>query len=309
MRIAVAVVFLMIVGCARRSDILFVDPALLSLVPADSVMLAGMKMEKIRETAAFKKYATSAMFKQPLDNFEKETGIDPRKDLWEILVASNGKGKSLVFARGSFAGTGLEPKIEKPGVTRDSYKGYMLFVKDDAGVVFLNSSTIAAGKTELLHEMIDARSTQPPAPKAFLDKLTAISRNNQAWVISLNGLPFPEVLMDGGSGSSNMTRNLLANMPRLLGSLQSSTAVMDFSNGLHLKMVAQCPTDKDAKTLHDTLRGGLGLARLQMPDKSPEMLRLIDAPLVTMSQTGVSLDLNYTLDDLELIASKFSDKK
>ena len=189
MRIAVTLLLLMFAACSRQGDILFVDPALLSMVPADSVVLAGIKMEKIRETAAFRKYAASPSFKQPLDNFEKETGIDPRKDLWEILISSNGKGKSLVFGRGTFSGMGLEPNIEKPGIERANYKGYMLFVKDDSGVVFLNSSTIAAGKTALL------RHAFPHAAYVLLEDpeiLTRLRADPRAFIEALE----PPVILD-----------------------------------------------------------------------------------------------------------------
>ncbi len=310
MRITAALLALALVGCNRQNDNLFVDPALLALVPSDTVVLAGIKMEKLRETAAYKKYFVNPQFKQPLDTFEKETGLDPRKDLWEIMITSDAKGKSLVLARGSFSGMGMEPTIEKPGIVRANYKGYMLFTHDDSGVVFLNSSTIAAGKIELLHQLIDARNDHPPAPKAFLDKLGSVRRNNQAWVIALNGLPIPQFLLNGGGEPSNMTRNLMANLPRLLGSLQSSTAMLDLSSGLHLTVNAQCPTPKDSKTLHDTLRGVIGLARLQMPDRSQDMLKLLDAPLITMSDSSVNLDMNFTNEDLETLSSKvFSSEK
>ena len=296
-------------GACKRPDTLFVDPALLALVPADSVMLAGMKMEQVRETAIYKKYAGIARIKEPLDAFEKQTGIDPRKDLWEILIASNGKGKSVVLARGSFGGMGLEPTIDKPGIERSSYKGYMLFTKDDGGVVFLNTSTIAAGKVTVLRELLDSRNSNPPAPKEFLEKIKAIKSNNQVWAISLNGLPIPEGLIGGEGDTSAMTRNLMANLPRLLGSLKSSIATVDVSNGLHLSLDAECPTERDSKMLNDTLRGAIGIARLQVSDGNQETLKLLDAPKVTVTQTGVNLDVNYSNEDLTNLETLFSGKK
>ena len=310
MKLSFAAIVLLALGSCQRSENLFVDPALLALVPPDSTMLAGMKMEKLRETDLFKKYADSPTIKAPLDSFEQQTGIDPRKDLWEIMVASNGLGKEVVLARGSFSGMGLEPNINKPGIVRSTYKGYMFFTKDGGGVVFLNSSTIAAGKASVLQELIDVRSTNPPAPKVFLDKIRAIKRNNQAWAISLNGLPFPDSLLGSSGESSNMTRNLMSNLPRLLGSLKSSLATVDLSKGFHLVIDADCPSEKDAKLLNDTIRGGLGLARLQFSSgANQDLLRLIDAPKVTMTQAGVNLDINYSTDDIASLRTLFPAEK
>ncbi len=308
MRLLVALSILTL-GACKRPDNLFVDPALLALVPRDSVMLAGLKMEKVRETAIYKNYAGLSRIKEPLDAFEKQTGIDPRKDLWEILFASNGKGKSVVLARGSFSGMGLEPTIDKPGIERLSYKGYMLFTKDDDGVVFLNTSTIAAGKVLVLHELLDSRNSNPPAPKEFLEKIKAIKSNNQVWAISLNGLPIPEGLIGGAQDASNITRNLMANLPRLLGSLKSSMATVDVSNGLHLSLDAECPTERDSKLLNDTLRGAIGIARLQVSDGNQNTLKLLDAPKVTVTQTGVKLDVNYSIEDLSNLEILFSGNK
>ena len=308
MRLLVALSILTL-GACKRPDNLFVDPALLALVPRDSVMLAGLKMEKVRETAIYKNYAGLSRIKEPLDAFEKQTGIDPRKDLWEILFASNGKGKSVVLARGSFSGMGLEPTIDKPGIERLSYKGYMLFTKDDDGVVFLNTSTIAAGKVLVLHELLDSRNSNPPAPKEFLEKIKAIKSNNQVWAISLNGLPIPEGLIGGAQDASNITRNLMANLPRLVGSLKSSMATVDVSNGLHLSLDAECPTERDSKLLNDTLRGAIGIARLQVSDGNQNTLKLLDAPKVTVTQTGVKLDVNYSIEDLSNLEILFSGNK
>ncbi len=308
MKLVVAVLILSL-GACKRADNLFVDPALLALVPADSTMLAGIKMEKVRETALYKKYAANPRIKEPLDAFEKQTGLDARKDLWEILIASNGKAKSVVLARGSFSGMGLEPTIDKPGIERTSYKGYMLFTKDDEGVVFLNTSTIAVGKVTVLHELLDARNSNPPAPKEFLARIRTIKPNNQVWAISLNGLPIPEGLIGGEGASSDMTRNLMANLPRLLGSLKSTMATVDVSTGLHLSLDAECPTERDSKMLNDTLRGAIGLARLQVSDGNQDTLKLLDAPKVTVTQTGVNLDVNYSSEDLTNLENLFAGKK
>ena len=308
MKLLVALLILTL-GACQRGNSLFVDPALLGLVPADSVMLAGIKMEKVRETATYKKYADNPRIKGPLDAFEQQTGIDARKDLWEILIASNGKEKSVVLARGSFAGMGLEPSINKPGIERSSYKGYMLFTKDDGGVVFLNTSTIAAGKVAILHELLDARNSNPPAPKEFLERIKTIKPNNQVWAISLNGLPIPQNLLGDEADTSNMTRNLMANLPRLLGSLKSSMATLDFSSGLHLSLDAECPTERDSKMLNDTVRGAIGIARLQVSDGNQNTLKLLDAPKVTVTQSGVNLDVNYSGEDLTNLENLFSGNK
>ena len=78
---------------------------------------------------------------------------------------------------------------------------------------------------------------------------------------------------------------------------------------MHLTIEAQCPTERDSKMLNDTLRGALGLARLQVTDGNQDMLRLLDAPKVTVTQTGVTLDVNYSSEDLTNLENMFSARK
>ena len=64
-----------------------VDPALATLVPADTAILVGAKLDKLRETPTYQKHF-SQMSLPRLDDFARETGLDPRKDVWEVLFAS-----------------------------------------------------------------------------------------------------------------------------------------------------------------------------------------------------------------------------
>jgi len=50
-------------------------------VPADTIWLAGARMDPIRSTEIYKKYVVNQKI-QMLDEFTKKTGLDPRSDLW-----------------------------------------------------------------------------------------------------------------------------------------------------------------------------------------------------------------------------------
>src|SRR5712692_1565032 len=67
-----------------------VDSTLAALVPADATMLAGVSMDAVRGTPFYRKMLAEKRL-GPLDDFALETGFDPRKDVRELLVASNGK--------------------------------------------------------------------------------------------------------------------------------------------------------------------------------------------------------------------------
>ena len=91
-----------------------------------------------------------------LDDFQKETGLDPRKDLWEFLIAGDGK-QTLVFCRGKFTEFGLEPKLNRPGIKRMSYKGMLMLGNEETAVLFANASVAVAGPTPQLRTLVDNR--------------------------------------------------------------------------------------------------------------------------------------------------------
>ena len=93
------------VSCRRQgSPNVFVDPALAALVPADTVMLGGVRMEQLAKTKFWTDYVQKGRV-QVVENFRTRTGIDLGKDLWELLVAASVKDSLVlieqVFRHGS----------------------------------------------------------------------------------------------------------------------------------------------------------------------------------------------------------------
>ena len=113
-------------ACTKQpSPTVVVDPALAMLVPSDTTMLAGIKMEPLRATPLYKKYVTDQQWPPQVLDFIKETGLDPRKDIWELLTCSDGKS-TVIMARGRFSVAELEPQLDKQGAQKTKYKSYTL---------------------------------------------------------------------------------------------------------------------------------------------------------------------------------------
>ncbi|MEK7408630.1 MAG: hypothetical protein AAB225_26485, partial [Acidobacteriota bacterium] len=78
-------------GCGSAdSGPVRVDPALAALAPADAVFLGGVRMEALRATPVYKRWVENKP-QTFLDDFARETGLDPRRDVTELLLASDGK--------------------------------------------------------------------------------------------------------------------------------------------------------------------------------------------------------------------------
>src|ERR1700730_9642497 len=78
-----AIALLTLSGCSHAPPVgPKIDPALAMLIPADTVLLVGTRLEAIEKTAVYKKYLAQRSIPQ-IDAFAKQTLIDPRKELWE----------------------------------------------------------------------------------------------------------------------------------------------------------------------------------------------------------------------------------
>jgi hypothetical protein len=258
-----------------------INATLASLVPPDATMLAGLRMADIRATPLYQKMLARKHLDR-LDEFARQTGFDPRRDVRELLVASNGKD-SIVAARGTFNLRAFE------GVTRSTYKGYTLYTRDREGVALIDNSTAIAGTLEAVHAALDRRgSGDRSGPVDLLARARQIPPENQVWSVA-NG--FDNLL----TGRIPETGNA-ANAGRILRSLENTTAAADLRAGLNGYINGLCRTDADAKNLGDAARGLVGLGRLSVPEKQPELLRLWDGIKVDQQQRSVKITVTIPPD-------------
>ncbi len=278
----------MLMSCNREdSSAVRVDPALLSLVPSDTVILSGLKLEILRQTPVWKKYVARLSF-PALDNMAHQTGLDLRGSAWEALIASDGK-TAIVMARGDFAPQGLEPRMNRPGLTRTPYRGYTLIGNDQGVVVFMNPSTALAGLPAAVRSVIDQRGHSGPSP-ALRDLLHEIPKENQIWIASAGGYPaLPE------SGNA-------ANFRHLAMMADGFVAGADLRSGLAAFAKAQCRNEDTAKSLTDTLHGFLALARLSTSANQSALQHAYDGVHIDQQRNAVRVNVALSEELLESAA-------
>jgi hypothetical protein len=289
-----ALAFFLLAGCQpRQSASLHISPALEGLVPADTVVVLGVNLAKIRNTAIYQKLIARVPLPQ-LDRFTQETGLDPRKDLTEILLCSSGKD-ALLLVRGTFRLSDLEARFKSKGVTPSDYKGHQLFGDARGAITFLDDSTAAAGTSAGIHALIDAPKAGRGLPAPLRDLLRTLPADDQIYAALTGGvqnlnLPLPR---EGNLG----------NVLQALRSVDTAMIGMNLSKGIDAIAVVNCNTERDAKFIHDLLRGLIGFGRLNTPDNQPDMLKLYDAIQVTQDKTQTKA----TADVPQALADKFLD--
>ncbi|HLG96504.1 MAG TPA: hypothetical protein VKX49_09380 [Bryobacteraceae bacterium] len=277
---------------AKKPGLLHIDPALESFVPADTVFVAGANLDQIRGTTAYQKLLSRVPLPQ-LDDFARQTGLDPRKDLSQILSCTNGR-RGLLMARGKFNRADLEKRLEQQGLKPIPYKDRRMFGSENQSIAILNDTIAVAGPPAELRAIIDGRTTAG-LPPALRDLLRTLPQNDQIYAALSGGL--------SGLNLAAPENSNLANVMQALRSVNSATLGMDLSSGLQLMAAVNCNTEKDAKFVHDLLKGVIGLGRLNTPDNQQEMLKLYDAIQVNQQQTRTEVQANISQEQ----ADKFLD--
>ncbi len=267
-------------GLQRQAGV-SLHPALASLIPDDTVAVAVVRVEELNRSAVYQKWIAPRVLER-LGGLA-ESGFDPRNDLLEAVVASNGKDV-LLLARGRFAPEKIGPHLERSGAQRFTYKNFTLYGDSEAALVFLSRQIAAAGPPPILRSLVDRPRTSR-APARLLEKMKAVPAASQIWAVSLGPNPFGNLSLPWqGNG---------VGLGRLLHSVESIWAGADLRSGLDMTVEWTCRTKNDAKLLHDALRGLIGMGRLSTPENERDLLRFYDA--IEVSQREVAVQVHTAL--------------
>ena len=289
-----AALCLALAGCQpKKPGSVRIDPALEALIPSDTVFIAAANVDAVRETPVYQKLLSRVPLPQ-LDEFTRQTGLDPRKELSQILSCSNGK-HGVLMARGKFKVTDIQARMDARGMRRSSYKDHTLFSGNQASLVFLNATTALAGQAADLEAIIDGRGIGGGLPPALREIVRAIPSSDPVWAALTGGL---QNLNVNAPANSN-----LANIISALKTIDTATLGMDLHSGIDLNAEVSCKTDRDAKFVHDMVKGVVGFGRLNTPDNHPELLQLYDAIKVSQQQNRALVTANIPED----LADKFLD--
>lgn len=264
-------------GCARKPAQVQIDPSLATLVPPDTVLMVGTRLDALLKTPVYQKNFAGKQFPQ-IEEFASRTGLDPRKDLWELLYVSNGRD-GVLLGRGKFADEMEEPDSTKPGVGRFGYKGFKMLGDENNAVLFINSTTAAIGRVSALHDLIDQRANSHGAPPVLAPLIAQIPPNAQFWGAYAGGpiqLPF--------DADSN-----LGNVNKLLASIQRGFIYFDLRSGLNGVASAECADEAGAQQVYGALKALIGLGRLSLPKNQPELAQVYDSIRVTEEAQRVKL--------------------
>src|ERR1022692_3128338 len=280
------------------------DPILLNLVMPDAKVLAGVNVQQAKGTQ-FGLYILNQLQTQDaqLQQLVTLTGFDPRRDVSELLVSSDGVpgGKTgLALARGTFDVAKITAAATLAGVVTEVYGGITILEepkKHEAGMAFLDGTTVAAGDVASVKGAIDRLKTPQPLPAAVTVKVNQWSNSQDAWGIAT--VP-PDSLVPAGQDTQNPMFNVGKSVLAAAGGVKFGALVV-FSGE------AQCDTAENAKTLGDMIQLLINMAQMQA-NLDPTAAALIKSVTVTASGNLMKIQASLPQDVFQQLLQQAHNK-
>jgi len=288
-----SLIFSLIVGAAVT---LAADPSLVALVPADPGLVAGVNVDKAK-TSAFGQRVLAQMNANDAGLLEliQQTGFDPRKDVHEILLVTDGKqtDRNLVLVRGTFDISKIAAAVRQKGAVEAQYKGVVLFTpekgKQDGTVALVDSSLVMAGNDVMVKAAIDRRVQSGPAISQALQQRIAKWSLSDAWFLSTKPL--------SALGVNSNGKNQVVPAGLAVESIVAASAGVNLSKDVAISGEAQARSAQDAQALADLVRMVVTMARLQVGGKpeAQNALKVLDT--LQVSVAGVNTTLSLTIPE------------
>lgn len=284
------------------------DPALLNLVMPEARVVAGIDVEKARDSFLGQKLLAEMSKKEgELAKFTQMTGFDPRRDLKEIVIASSDANTknppALVVVRGTFDTGKIRAFLTTTGLAAaENIGGVDYFQKagaEEMGMAFLSDSVAIAGSPAIVRSALSRRSATASALAADTTaKVQSFSQGNDIWMVT--SIPVADLsnaipgTSKGGGPAGMMQGDAFKGIEQMAFGLRFGATTMD----LTAETVSR--SQKDATGLADVVR--FLSTMVQMNREKPEVKGLataLDAMSLTTNDRTTRLTISLPVTEIE----------
>jgi hypothetical protein len=276
------------------------------VLPADARFVMGFDVKRFTSSPFYARYATQrGMRPDALRELEEKTGINPARDVDQIVIAGTGGtgagSMGLALVRGRFdlykLGRTLETEGKVEGYSHDGATVYAFKAdgKPAMAIAFLDEGSLVFGQKARVEAAVSSR-TRGEAPFRKNTVLMALAEKvrpgSTFWMVGDQSLlagmptsvPAPGASADGAAIS--------------LPALKSLTVTGDLDPQVSLSVTGEATDELSAKNLADVVRGFVAIMSLQAQQK-PELSQLASAVTVATqaNQVLVSARIPYELLD------------
>jgi hypothetical protein len=277
------------------------DPALVNLVMKDPRMVAGVDVDRAKNSPFGQKILSEMKEEDPgFQKFVSSTGFDPRRDLREVLLASDGDGanaRSMMVVKGDFNTGKIASWLKSEGAKQDSYRGIELWStgkgrRADDVFAFLSDTLAVFGREAAVKEAIDRRGANASQLSGEMaSRVAEWSGKADAWFVS--AASFNE--MGIGKGGKN------AIMPGGLNfdAIRQAAAGVRFGSMIEVSGDFMARSEKDAEALGDVFRFVVSMIRLNAKPGMEDALKVAESLRISTSGTSLTFSLEIPEEQVE----------
>jgi hypothetical protein len=282
------------------------------ILPKDARFVMGFDVKRFAASPFYAKFAQEGGLKpEALEQLEERTGLNPARDIDQIVIAGSGHGRKgspgLAVAFGRFDLYRLGRAIETDGKAQSSnHEGVTVytFAAEETrtlAVAFLDESLLVFGPSDQVLAAITSRTRNETPLKGNTALMTLVEKvrpgstfwmvGDQSLLASLpTSLPAPGASADGAASMS---------LPALTG----LTVTGDLDPHVSLAITGEAKDALAAKNLADVVRGLVAMASLQAQQK-PELQQLASAVSVATEENRVLVNARFPYEMLEALRPK-----
>jgi hypothetical protein len=293
-----------------------VDPGLLRLVMPDAKVIAGLQVRETKNSL-FGQYVLSHMQIEDVGfkKFIAQTGFDPRRDVTEILMASNWEQASpqsrwLVAARGTFNLPQITGAAKANGGTITDFQGVGILTYSEepkpqdakpgdakpdveSGIAFFDSSSAVMGDLASVKAAIQRKQSGAAATGDLLGKVHDVSAKNDFWFVTT--VPISEFA--GAMPNPNLSGAMKGD---LLAAIHQASGGIRFGDTVTMSGEAVTRSDKDAQALLDVFKFLAGLIQLNSENNkvAGQVSTLLDT--MDLKTSGNVMTMSLAIPEVQL---------
>jgi hypothetical protein len=269
---------------ATQTSIWAADTSLLGMVMPDAKVIAGAQVTRVKNSP-FGNFVLSHMQLDDPDfqKFMTATGFDPRRDLSELIIASNAAtndpSRWLVLAKGTFDPARIHDVAQSSGAVITNHKGIAIIeitgsqstqkATSTGAIAIFDASTAVMGPLDVVQAAIDRRVARLGVAIGLVSKVKQISASNDFWFTTL--VPLSEFA--SSMPDANLAGALKGNM---LKAVQQASGGVKFGSDILLTAEIVTRSPQDASALMDVVKFIAGLIQTnRKSDKTAERVSTV----------------------------------
>jgi hypothetical protein len=284
------------------------DTALLNLIMPEARMVAGMDVERARDSYLGRKLLEQMDMTKDAEfaKFVAMTGFDPRRDLREVMIAApdadTKNAPALILVRGVFDTGRINGFMKVAGIAPAETLGGVDFYmkadgKQDMGFAVIDGSLALAGNKEAVRAALKRRAGAGSAlAAATFAKVQSLSRTNDIWAVT--SIPVAELsgaMPGGNAGPAGMMGG-----DAFKGIEHAAMGIRFGAEFMDLTAETVSKTEKDATSIADVVR--FLSTMIQMNREKPEVkpfASALDAMKLTTDARTTTLTISLPMAEME----------